>query len=202
MRTKGVATGLLVLTAIGVTACSKPPEQAIQAGSAAMEEAKAAGAEVYATAELQKAQDLLNQAEAAKRAQDERFVLFRSYDESEKLYGQAKAELDATRQAAAAGREQARVDASQAVETARGALATANEALANAPKSKDSKADLELWANDLATYATTVAEADAAIAAEDFPGAKAKADGVTEKANEITASIQAAIEKVNAARRR
>ena len=202
MRIKGVATGLLVLTAIGVTACSKPPEQAIQAGSAALEDAKAAGAEMYATAELQKAQDLLNRAAAEKKAQEDKFVLFRSYDESEKLYNQAKAELDATKQAAAAGKEQARSDATQSVETAKAALATANTALAGAPTSKDSKADLELWANDLATYATTVSEAEAAIASEDFPGAKAKADGVTEKANEISASIQAAIEKVNAARRR
>ena len=202
MRIKGVATGLLVLTAIGVTACSKPPEQAMQAGSAALEEAKAAGAETYATAELQQAQDLLNRAEAEKKVQDEKFAPFRDYDESAKLYGEAQVQLDAAKQAAAAAKEQARADATQAVEAARAALAAAGEAVANAPKSKDSKADLELWANDLATYSTTLTEAESAITSEDFAGAKAKADGVTDKANEISGSIQAAIEKVNAARGR
>ena len=202
MRNKSVVTGLLVLTVLGMAACSKPPEQAIQAGSAALEQAKAAGAETYAPDALQAAQDALNRAEAEKKAQDEKFVLFRSYKSSEEMYAQAKTELDAATQAAAAGKEQAKADATAAIEAATAALASANEALAAAPKSKDSKADLELWANDLSTYATTVTEAEAAIASEDYLGAKSQAESVTAKATEISASIQAAIEKVNAAKRR
>jgi colicin import membrane protein len=191
-----------VLTVLGMAACSKPPEQAIQAGSAALEQAKAAGAETYAADALQKAQDALNRADAEKKAQDEKFVLFRSYKSSEELYSQAKTELDAATQAAAAGKELAKADATKAVDDAKAAVAAANEALANAPKSKDTKADLELWANDLGTYATTVTEAETAIGAEDFLGAKAQAESVTAKATEITTSIEAAIEKVNAAKRR
>jgi colicin import membrane protein len=202
VRNKSVVTGLLVLTVLGMAACSKPPEQAMQAGSAALEEAKAAGAETYAPDALQAAQDALNRAEAEKKAQDEKFVLFRSYKSSEEMYAQAKVELDAATQAAAAGKEQAKADATAAIEAAKAALASANEALAAAPKSKDSKADLELWANDLSTYATTVTEAEAAIASEDYLGAKSQAESVTAKATEISASIQAAIEKVNAAKRR
>jgi tRNA U34 5-carboxymethylaminomethyl modifying GTPase MnmE/TrmE len=194
-------TGLVVLTTLGVAACSKPPEQAIQAGTAAVAAAKAAGAEMYAADALQKAQDLMNRAEAEKKTQDEKFVLFRSYKDSEGLYKQAKDAFDAAAQAAAAGKEQARADATQAVESAKTALAAANDALAKAPRSKDSKADLDLWANDLSTYATTVSEAEAAMTAEDYLGAKAKAESVTAKAGEISASIEAAIAKVNAARR-
>ena len=202
MRNKSVVTGLLVLTVLGMAACSKPPEQAMQAGSAALEEAKAAGAETYAPEALQQAQDALNRAEAEKKAQDEKFVLFRSYKSSEEMYAQAKTEFDAATQAAAAGKELAKADATAAIEAANAALASANEALAAAPKSKDSKADLELWANDLSTYATTVTEAEAALASEDYLGAKSQAESVTAKATEISASIQAAIEKVNAAKRR
>ena len=202
MRNKSVVTGLLVLTVLGMAACSKPPEQAMQAGSAALEEAKAAGAETYAPEALQSAQDALNRAEAEKKAQDEKFILFRSYKSSEEMYAQAKTEFDAATQAAAAGKELAKADATAAIETANAALASANEALAAAPKSKDSKADLELWANDLSTYATTVTEAEAALASEDYLGAKSQAESVTAKATEISASIQAAIEKVNAAKRR
>lgn len=202
MRNKSVVTGLLVLTVLGMAACSKPPEQAMQAGSAALEEAKAAGAETYAPEALQQAQDALNRAEAEKKAQDEKFILFRSYKSSEEMYAQAKTEFDAATQAAAAGKELAKADATAAIETANAALASANEALAAAPKSKDSKADLELWANDLSTYATTVTEAEAALASEDYLGAKSQAESVTAKATEISASIQAAIEKVNAAKRR
>ena len=202
MRNKSVVTGLLVLTMLGLAACSKPPEQAMQAGSAALEQAKAAGAETYAADALQKAQDALNRADAEKKAQDEKFVLFRSYKSSEEMYNQAKAELDAATQAAAAGKEQAKAEATTAVDDAKAALAAANDALGKAPKSKDTKADLELWANDLGTYATTVTEAEAAIASEDYLGAKANAESVTAKAGEITTSIEAAIEKVGAAKRR
>jgi colicin import membrane protein len=202
VRNKSVVTGLLVLTMLGLAACSKPPEQAMQAGSAALEQAKAAGAETYAADALQKAQDALNRADAEKKAQDEKFVLFRSYKSSEEMYNQAKAELDAATQAAAAGKEQAKAEATTAVDDAKAALAAANDALGKAPKSKDTKADLELWANDLGTYATTVTEAETAMAAEDYLGAKAKAESVTAKAGEITTSIEAAIEKVSAAKRR
>jgi hypothetical protein len=202
VRNKSVVTGLLVLTVLGLAACSKPPEQAMQAGSAALEQAKAAGAETYAADALQVAQDALNRADAEKKAQDEKFVLFRSYKSSEEMYNQAKAELDAATQAAAAGKEQARAEATTAVDDAKAALAAANDALGKAPKSKDTKADLELWANDLGTYATTVTEAETAMAAEDYLGAKAKAESVTAKAGEITTSIEAAIEKVSAAKRR
>ena len=198
MRNKSSVAGLLVLVALGTSACSKPPEQAMQAGTAALEAARAAGAETYATDAFQKAQDLLNRAEAEMKTQDEKFVLFRSYKDSAALYTQAAAELTAASQAAAAGKEQARADATLAVESAKTALAAAGDALATAPRSKDSRADLDLWANDLSTYATTVSEAEAAIASEDYVGARAKAESVTAKATEISTSIQAAIDKVKA----
>lgn len=202
MRDKRLVAGLLALMALGITACSKAPEQAIQAGSAAMDEATAAGAETYAPDALQNAQDLMNQADAEKKTQDEKFVLFRSYKDSEGLYNQAAAEFASAKQAAEAGKEQAGVDATAAIDGAKAAVAAAREALAGAPKSKDSKADLDLWANDLNTYDATIVEAEGAMTTGDYLGAKAQADSVTAKAGEISASIQAAIEKVQARRRR
>lgn len=200
MRNRSLLAGLLAVVALGITACAKAPEQAIQAGSAAMDAAQAAGAEIYAPDALQKAQDLLNQAEAEKMAQDEKFVLFRSYKDSEALYNQAKAEFDAASQAAAAGKEQAKADATAAIDGAKAAVAAAREALGKAPRTKDSKADLDLWANDLTTYDATIVEAEGAMATEDYLGVKAQADGVTAKAGEISASIEAAIAKVGSRR--
>ncbi len=200
MRNRSLVAGLLAVVALGITACAKAPEQAIQAGSAAMDAAQAAGAEIYAPDALQKAQDLLNQAEAEKMAQDEKFVLFRSYKDSEALYNQATAEFDAASQAAAAGKEQAKADATTAIDGAKVAVAAAREALGKAPRTKDSRADLDLWANDLTTYDATIVEAEGAMATEDYLGAKAQADGVTAKAGEISASIEAAIAKVKSRR--
>ena len=200
MRSTKLTVLLVSLGALGMSACSKPPEQAIQSGNVALEEAKAAGAETYAQEALQQAQDQLARAEAEKKAQDEKFVLFRSYKDSEAQYTQAKASLESAKQAAVAAREQAKADATQAIADANAAIVAAGEALAAAPRSKDSRADLELWANDLNTYGSTVAEAEAALVAEDFLGAKSQADGVTAKATEISTAIQAAIEKVGASR--
>lgn len=200
MRNRSLLAGLLAIVALGITACSKAPEQAMLAGSTALDEAKAAGAEMYAPDALQKAQDLMNQAEAEKMAQDEKFVLFRSYKDSEGLYNQAAAELGSTKLVATAAKEQARVDATAAIDGAKAAIAAAREALSGAPRTKDSRADLDLWANDLTTYDATVVEAEGAMTSEDYLGAKAQADGVTAKAGEISASIQAAIEKVKARR--
>jgi hypothetical protein len=202
VHNKSLVAGLLVLVALGLAACAKPPEQAMQAGAAALNDAKAAGAETYASDALQKAEDLMNRAEAEKKTQDEKFVLFRSYKDSEALYKQAAAELDSAKMAAATGKETAKAEAAQAIADAQTALATAGEALKQAPRSKDSRADLDLWANDLSTYGTTVSEAEAAVASEDYLGAKAKAESVTAKATEISTSIQAALDKVSAAKAR
>ena len=200
MRSTKLIVVLVSLGALGMSACSKPPEQAIQASNVALEEAKAAGAEAYAQDALQQAQDQLTRAEAEKKAQDEKFALFRSYKDSEALYSQARTSLESAKQAAVAAKDQARSDATQAIADANAAIVAAGEALAAAPRSKDSRADLELWANDLTTYGTTVSEAEAALAAEDYLVAKSKAEGVTAKATEISTAIQAAIEKVGAAR--
>lgn len=201
MLNRSLVAGLAALVALGMTACAKAPEQAMQATTTAADEAKAAGAETYAGDALQKAQDLLNQAEAEKKTQDEKFVLFRSYKDSEALYNQAAAEFASAETAAMAGKEQARVDATAAIDGAKAAVAAAREALGTAPKTKDSRADLELWANDLNTYDATIVEAEDAMTAEDYLGAKAQADSVTAKADEISAAIQAAIEKVRSRRR-
>ena len=200
MRSTKLTVVLVSLGVLGMSACSKAPEQAIQAGNAALEQAKAAGAETYAQDALQQAQDLLARAEAEKKAQDEKFALFRSYKESEAMYGEARASLDSATQAAVAAKEESKADATQAIADANAAVAAAGVALAAAPRSKDSRADLELWANDLNTYGATIAEAEAALSAEDYMGARSTAEGVTAKATEISTAVQAAIEKVGASR--
>ncbi len=201
MRTNILRAGLLAFVAVGLVACSEPPEQAMQSVSTAADAAKAAGAESYAGEALQQAQDLMNRADAEKAVQDEKFVLFRSYKDSEALYTEAQASFESATVAAAAGKEKAKGEATVAIEGAKAALAAAGDALSKAPKSKDSRADMDLWANDLTTYGATVAEAETAFAAEDYLGAKSQADSVTAKSTEISTAIQTAMDKVKARRR-
>lgn len=196
MRKKNLLyVGLISLAILGMTACAKPPEALIQAAGAALNDAKGAQADLYASDALSRAQQLMNEADSMIKAQGEKFALFRSYKDAEAKLNEAKAAFDAAKQAAIDGKAAAKTAAEGLVTTATAALDDAAAKVAAAPKSKDSKADLEAYTNDIATYRQTLSEAQSAIASEDYLGAKSKLENVQAKAMEIAAAIQAVMDK-------
>ncbi len=197
MRMKNLLyVGVVSVAILAMTACSKPPEELIKATGDAMSAAKSAQADLYAGDALARAQDLMNQADALKKVQDDKFALFRSYKDVEAKFNEAKAAFAAAQTAAVEGKAQKKAEAETKVQEATAALDAAEAALKMAPKSKDTKADLEAFANDIATYRQTLADAQAGLASEDYLGTINKADSVNQKAAEIAAQVQAAIDKV------
>lgn len=197
MRKKSVLyVGLVTLVVLAMTACAKPPEELIKATGEALNSAKSAQADLYAGDALAKAQGLMNEADAMKKVQDEKFALLRSYKEVEAKLNEAKAAFEAAKAAAIEGKAQKKAEAETKIQEATAALDAADLALKGAPKSKDTKADLEMMTNDIATYRQTLADAQNGLASEDYLGSISKADSVIQKANEISAMVQAAIDKV------
>lgn len=106
---------LLVVTVLATAACGEPPDKEMQQAQGAIDAARAAGADLYATEELTAAQSALAHAEEAVRARDYRLALNHALDGRQRAQNAAKLAAD--------GKAQARSDADRAVSRAAAAVA-------------------------------------------------------------------------------
>jgi len=184
----------LVFVLLLVAGCAKPPQDAINAATAAIDAAKQAGAADYAADSLRAVEDAKAALDAELKAQEDKFSLFRSYKKADELVSDMKAKADKASADAKAGKEQAKNDATAAIGAATTGLTDAKAALDKAPKGKGTAADLEMMKSDLTAAESSIGEANAAMGREDFKGAKAKADAAATSIQNVSSQIQAAIE--------
>jgi hypothetical protein len=195
MSRQSVVRGLVLVSALSLTACGGPPEEEIRSAEAAMSEARQAGADRYATEAYGKAESSLTQANAEVEAQKGRFVLMRSYGRAKQLLRQAAADAGTAKTEAAAGRVQARGEAEATIASARTALDAAIAAVAGAPAGKDSRGDLAIMKGDLEALKGILSEAEAAQGSEDYATALERAQKVRQEAEAISADVASALRK-------
>jgi hypothetical protein len=183
---------LLALAVFLVASCSKPPEAEIQTAGAALQAAKAAEAEAYATASFQKAADALNTAKAAKEEQDTKFALFRKYGPVKEMYLSAKTLADEAKSEAEVEKERVANEVRELVVQVQGVIDSAAVAIEKAPRGKGSKAEIELIKASLESVRENFIQAQADVNAGKFLVAKSKLQAVMEKAQGIITEIEAA----------
>ena len=193
MKRSWFGMAVLVMALVTVVACGKPPQQEIDAAKAALDAAKSAQADKWASTDYQTAESSLSAAQLEVDAQAQKW--FKNYDKAKELMNTAKADAEKAATAAVANKETAKNEATTAIADATTALEAANTALAGAPKGKDTKADLELFKQDLEGLAATLTEAQTAMGTEDYMGAKDKANSIKEKATSISDQIAQAAAK-------
>jgi hypothetical protein len=194
---------LLIVAAIALLAvmvgCSKPPEAEMQRANAAMEAARTAEAETYVADSFRAAMDTLNTADAAKKEQDSKFALFRSYGKSKEMFVRAEEMFNNVATEAAAEKERVRVEVTQALADAKLVVDSAGAAIAKAPRGKGDKADIELIKGELANVQAGYTEAESDITTGKYMVAKSKIQSVVDNAHKIMDEIaQAAARKAGA----
>jgi hypothetical protein len=118
---------VLLCTIALCAACSEPPQKEIDRAQGAIDAARAAGAERYATAEFTAATSALSQAHDAVAQRDYRLALSRALDASERAQQSARQAADG--KARARGEAEAQVAAtSTAIQQLRSALKAAEPA--------------------------------------------------------------------------
>jgi hypothetical protein len=182
-----------VFVLVLMVGCAKPPQDAINAATAALDSAKAEASE-YAPSSLQAAEDARAALDAEVKAQQDKFALFRSYKKTEELTADLKAKSEKAASDAAAGKAQAKTDATTAINDATTALTDAKAMLEKAPKGKGTAADLEAMKADLTAAEGTLNDANAAMTGEKYKDAKAKADAAKSSAANVVSQITAAME--------
>lgn len=184
-------SALLLVLALG--ACASKPEAEIAAATKAVEDARAAEADVYAATEFQAAADSLAAAEAEITAADEQFALTRSYEKATELLKKATTEAQAAASAAVTNKEVVKQEAEAALTDAQAAIQTAKDMLAKAPKGKGTKADLEAMQGDLAGIETACAQAEQTLSAGKYMDARDQLKNVISQAQSISSQVEAAI---------
>ncbi len=139
MRMTRLSVFVLVVFALGmvVASCSKPPEAEKEAARKAMDAAVSAGADQYASADLEAAKKIWDTAESQMKEE--------KYKQAKESYIGAKAAFEKATAAVETGKKAAADQANAEKESAKKAMDTALSAGADKYPSADSEAANKLW---------------------------------------------------------
>jgi len=183
MRRVAVAICTLLL----LTGCSEAPQKEIDRAQGAIDAARAAGAELYASEPFAAATTAMQQTHQAVEQRDYRLALSRAIDANERA-------LEAARQAAN-GKARAQSDADAAITHAAIAVRQLEERLKAAESARLPARDLDAARKARTAGERALQEARAAVAVSDYAGVRARVDGLAEK---ITAQIHTLNEAIDA----
>lgn len=183
----------LLCTLVLCAGCSEPPQKEIDRAQGAIDAARAAGAERYASAELTEATNALRESHEAVDQRDYRLALSRALDASQRAQ-------EAARQAAE-GKARARSDAESAIQTAIVALQQLDTKLKAAAAAKIPEQDLKHARQTSEAATGTLQKARALLRSGDYLEARGL---VKDTASTITEEIRRLDEDVKGrpARRR
>jgi hypothetical protein len=185
---------LVLLCTIALTAaCSEPPQKEIDRAQGAIDAARAAGAERYATAEFTAATTSLRQAHEAVDQRDYRLALSRALDASERAQQSARQAAD--------GKARARGDAEAGIAVTATAVQQLRSALKAAESARLPSSVLTAARQAASSSESALQNARTLLKREQYLDARDAVNGVHEK---IQAQMQALNEaqKTRGARKR
>lgn len=194
-----VMSAVLVL-ALGVSSCAKPPVAEQTAAQAAIEKAKGAEAAEYAQSDLKAAQDSLAKADTEVNTQNGKFALFRSYKKATALYLSATQVAQTAEQNAIKNKEQFRKDSEAAIAAAQANIVKVRELFASkevAPlkRAKEAREAFKQWEADLgAADSTLTTQVQAMHQQQKFKQSLSMAKGIDAKVMGLMQEVQAALE--------
>lgn len=174
-----VSKSLLALVLCAV-ACGSPPSKELHQAQGAIDAARAAGADEYATDDYRAAVAALARAEQAVAQRDYRLALSQALDSRE--FAQSAAKLAASQKA------QVRSEAERMLAQVTSIVSVASERLAAAQAARAPRATLEPLANAIASARAALDDAGKALASEDYLEARRRLEGV---AVGVNAALQA-----------
>lgn len=196
MRTRFVVLGIVAsLALLATSACSSEPTVEVTAAQAAVDQAKAAEADVYTPQQYQQLQTALDELKAGIKAENEKFALFRDFEPMKQKAVALRQSATEAVQAAQTEKERVRQEVEQALREAEGALTAAQEALAKAPKGKGTKADLEALTADLDAVASALTTARQAMVGGKYLEAKTQITSAKSQADSVAAEIAEALSR-------
>lgn len=178
------ARRLALIIAILSASCAEPPSKEMNQAQGAIDAARAAGAEKFATTEFTAAVDALKRSEEAVAAGDYRQALFHAMDSRDRAQGAAKMAVD--------GRADARGHAERTISEVATLLARAETELKAADAARVNARLLRAPREAVAGGRKALQEARTALTNEDYAAVNTLMNGVADR-------LQAALSEIDAA---
>lgn len=187
----GILGALVLALLAALVGCSNPPVTDQSAAAKEIATAQQMEAETFATPLWRMAQDTLAAAEAEKARQDDRFSLFRSYGDAQKLYQSAATLAVRAGEEAQIEKSRVRQEIGGSIDEATAEVNSLSGILVAFPVTKDVKADLELLRRDVAALETLLQEAPADLDRGSFDVARTKTETVMQRVSEYKEEVEA-----------
>ena len=172
-----------ILAAVLVTACGgDPPNKEMDQAQGAIDAARAAGADKYATTEYTAATDALKRAQDAVAQRDYRQALNEALDSREHAQNAARAAADT--------KAQLRGEVERDMAQIAALIAEANTRLAAATRARVPRRVLDGPRAELAAVDESVQKAGAAMRADDYLAARTDLQGVKERIERAMKALQ------------
>jgi hypothetical protein len=188
------ASALALLLLLLLTACGTPPHKEIDQAQGAIDAAKAAGADRYATEELTAATTSLTAATQAVDQRDYRLALNHALESRERAQNAARI--------AAETQGKLRAEVERTTTEVKALLAQANGRLTTADKTRVARRVVTDTRQAVATATGDVQKADAALQAGNVAEAQAILARAKQQLSDVIARLDAALRAQNARRRR
>ncbi|MBN1895095.1 DUF4398 domain-containing protein [bacterium] len=185
----------VILVMAFMAGCAKPPQADLDAAKAALEAAKAVGADRYVADVFNAAQDSLNAANTEIEAQNSKFALGRNYKKAQALLAAATRLANEAKDKTAARKEEVKAEALKLIEDVKVALKDAGKLIKRAPRGKEGRAAIDAMQAELKAVETSVAEAPALIESGDYITAHDRLQAGLAKVNSIIDELKQAIAK-------
>jgi hypothetical protein len=184
---------LMGAAVLGLAACEDPPDPEIQSARARLTAAETAGAADYAPEALGAAEAAQQALDAELAVQEEKFAMFRDYEEATRLATEAQAAAERAAADAEAGKAQVRRETEALVAQVRAIVDEASTMLATAPRGKGSEVDLAVLQADIAAASALLPEVEQSLAAGRYLEAKSRAESALATAQGVKDQVLAAI---------
>lgn len=178
--------------------CDDPPTAELDAAKQALDSAGDADAERFASSEYSAAQRAYSEAETTTKTEDERFFLFKDFEQARAQIADAKTKATQAESAAQVEKQRQRESAEAAIATARDAVAAAYTSLEEAPAGKGTEADIEALQAELSVAEADLVAAEAAVDSEHFSDAESLAESADLKATEVADGVIVAVDRYHA----
>jgi len=188
-----IRIAFLSIAGLALSACADPPEPEITAARSAIATAEAADASEYAPESLAAATAAQRSLETELTTQEEKFAMFRDYEESARLAAEAEAAAAKATADAEEGKQQVRSEAEALLAQARSIIDEASTMLQTAPRGKGSEVDLAVMQADIAGASAVLAEVEQSLMAGRYLEAKSRAESALATAQSVKDQVQAAI---------
>jgi hypothetical protein len=194
-----IVVAFSIVVVLLVTSCAKPPDAQIQQAGAALETAEAAGAQKYAPDAWNRAKQARERLNAELSAQDQRFRLFRNFnnvrtlaEEAANAANQAKAEADKKK-------AQLRADITKMIAEVKSSLQSARTQLFGLPGTAAvNTANLRARLDEAGRL---IEKAQSEMDAERFDSAMASAGGARDNIVEVLRAIERSMPRPAARKR-